>query len=391
MSKHALLRGSAIAAILVLAGAEVASAQSFLANRGLGLAVEPRSTRSSSLGGVSLGLPGSEISWANPAGAIGMPAAGLSVSFQFDDISGQYAGADVAATAARFPLLMAAFPFGSRWVLTAGLGGYLDQNWALERADTLIINNDTTPLVDRITSEGGVGRFRVGAGYRLIERLSVAVGMDVYTGGVRRFSGRVLQGQNQQEEACCSARWDYSGVGAMASIDWNPHEAVSVSLGASAGGTLETEPRDSVSAARSYPIPASVDAGASARIASSLLVAVGGDWTRWSSLNDALIDQGGAQDTWSVQGGLEWDALRVGSRTIPLRLGGRTGGLPFRAPGTTGDEWGTEHAITGGIGLGLGNGQTVTDIGLERGTRTGGSGVDESFWRILLSVSVLGL
>jgi hypothetical protein len=377
-------------AVLLVAGlADGAAAQSVLASRGLGLVIEPRSARSSALGGVSLGLPGSEISWANPAGAVGLPAGGLTASFQFDDLSTDYRGDHASTTIARFPLVLAAFPFGSRWAVTAGLGGYLDQNWTFQRRDSLVVEGDTLQFIDRVASDGGVARLRFGAAYRLVPRLSVGLGLDVYTGGVQRTDGRIFAPAAAPQ--CCQRRWDYSGVGLVGSVDWNPTDALSLSVGGSAGGTLDADPRDSTAAAFSSSLPASLDAGASARLAPSLLVAAGGRWTGWSRVDDDLGDAGGARDAWSLQGGLEWDALRVGARAIPLRLGGRTATLPFGpAAGDEGGRWTRERALTGGTGLTLGSGAVSADVGVERGSRSGESGVDESYWRFLLSVSVLG-
>jgi hypothetical protein len=378
----------ALATALTFCLAAGASAQSFLASRGLGLVIEPRTTRSSSLGGVSLGLPGAEISWTNPAGAVGLPAGGLTASFQYDDLTTDYVGEHANTTLARFPLILAAFPFGSRWAVTAGLGGYLDQNYTFQRRDSLFVEGDTLQYLDRVASTGGVGRLRLGAGYRLLESLSIGLGVDVFTGGVERTDGRIFAPNLAPE--CCRRRWDYSGVGLVGSVDWNPTEALSLSVGGSAGGTLDADPRDSTAAAFSSSIPASMDVGGTARLAPSLLVAAGGRWTGWSKVDEALADVGGARDSWSVQGGVEWDALRVGARTIPLRLGARTGTLPFG--GTLGGEekFSRERAFTGGTGLTLGSGAMSADFGLERGTRSGEVGLDESYWRLLLTVSVLG-
>ena len=377
-----------IAALLALGLAGGASAQSLLSSRGLGFTVEPRTTRSSALGGVSLGLPGSEISWANPAGAVGLPAGGLTASFQYDDLTSDYAGVEVSTRLARFPLILAAFPFGSRWAVTAGLAGYLDQNYTFQRRDSLFVEGDTLQYLDLVSSNGGVGRFRLGAGYRLLPRLSIGLGVDVFTGGVERTDGRIFAPSASPQ--CCTRRWDYSGVGLLGSVDWNPTEAFSLSVGATAGGTLDADPRDSTAADFSTPVPASLQAGATARLAPSLLVAAGGSWSAWSSIDDDLAGVGGARDAWSLQGGIEWDALRVGARSIPLRIGARTSALPFG--GTLGgeDRWSSERVITGGTGLTLGGGAMSADLGLERGTRSGEAGLDESFWRMLVSVSVLG-
>ena len=381
------LAASIFAALLCL-GATSASAQSLLASRGLGLVVEPRTTRSSSLGGVSLGLPGAEISWTNPAGAVGLPAGGLTASFQFDDLTTDYVGSEASATIARFPLILAAFPFGSRWAVTAGLGGFLDQNWTFERRDSLLIEGDTIQDLDRTASTGGVGRIRVGAGYRLLNRLSIGLGVDVFTGGVERTDGRIFEPNLNPQ--CCRRRWDYSGVGVMGSVDWNPTDALSLSVGGSAGGTLDADPRDSTAAPFSSSIPAAVDVGGTARLAPSLLVAAGARWTGWSSVDDELSAVGGARDATSFHGGLEWDALRVGARVIPLRLGARSATLPFGGSLGGDERWSREVAFTGGTGLTLGGGAMSADLGLERGTRSGETGVDESFWRVLVSVSVLG-
>ena len=375
--------------LLSVAATGPLAGQSLLSSRGLGLVVKPQGVRAATLGGVSLGLPGGELSWSNPAGAVGIPAAGLSVSFQLDDFTSTYSGLTAEGSTARFPLIMAAFPFGERWAVTAGFGGYLDQNWALERRDSLLVDQDTVPVLDRVASEGGVARLRLGAGYRLLDRLSVGLGVDLFTGGVTRTSGRIFP--DEIEARCCRASWDYSGVGVLASADWNASEAVSLSVGASVGGTLEAQPRDSLGAARSYSLPRSLTAGATARIAPELLVAVGGDWTGWSSLDGALSGSGGARDTWSVQAGVEWDALHLGERAIPIRLGGRQATLPFRASGSAGEsDWTKERALTGGTGLVLGGGAASADIGVERGWRGGDPSLDESFWRVMFSVTVLG-
>lgn len=377
-----------LAALLTLGLAGGASAQSLLSSRGLGFVVEPRTTRMSALGGVSLGLPGAEISWANPAGAVGLPAGGLTASFQYDDLTSDYAGVEASTRLARFPLVLAAFPFGSRWAVTAGLAGYLDQNYTFQRRDSLFVEGDTLQYLDLVSSTGGVGRLRLGAGYRLLPSLSIGLGVDVLTGGTVRTDGRIFAPAVSAQ--CCTRRWDYSGVGLVGSVDWNPSAAFSLSVGGSAGGTLDADARDSTASDFSTSLPASAQAGATARLAPSLLVAAGGSWSAWSSVDDDLSAVGGARDAWSVQGGLEWDALRVGARSIPLRIGARTAALPFGGTRDGEDRWTNERVITGGTGLTLGNGAMSADLGLERGTRSGEAGLDESFWRMLVSVSVLG-
>lgn len=390
--KHAnrpLLCGIAAAVTGLAIAAAPAAAQSLFSTGGLGLVADPQDAQGAALGGTSLGLPGGELSWDNPAGAVGLPAAGLRVSFQLDGYDASFSGRASEASTARFPLLLGAFPLGSRWAVTAGFAGFLDQNWAFEQADTLVIAGDSVPVLDRFASDGGASRFRVGAGYRILPSLAVGLGAELFTGGAERVAGRIFPGQ--AAPACCRASWTYSGTGMLASLDFNPSEALTMALSASAGGSLEAEATSGDNAVdRSYDLPVLLSAGASGRIASSVVVTLGANWGGWSSLDGALADQGGARDSWSAQGGVELETFNFLGGPVPLRLGARTERLPFRFVGGA-NEWAEETAFTGGTGLMLGGGAARLDLSAERGTRgSAGAGLEESYWRILVSATVLG-
>jgi hypothetical protein len=396
---------AAVAAAVLLAGLPArAAAQSLFAQHGLGLVTDPQSARSAGLGGVTLGLPGLEIAWNDPAGSVGLPAAGLLVGAQLDDFQARYSGRTTDGSTARFPLVLAAFPFGQKWAVTAGFGSFLDQRWAVQNGDTILIGTDSVGVIDRVSSDGGVSRVRVGAGYRIAPHLSLGVGMDLYTGGTQRVAGRIFPGE--VTPGCCTARWTYSGTGTLASLDWYPSPALRVAVSASAGGTLKAKPRatsaDSTSSnptgagelgeARRYKLPATLAVGASGRVSANTLIAASAEWAGWSSLDPSLASAGGARDSWSAHGGLEWDALSILGRPVPLRLGGRYQALPFRAEAASGAApWTSERAFSVGTGLVLGGGATRGDVSVERGRRgSANDGLNESFWRINFSVSVLG-
>lgn len=384
-----ILRWATLTLALAAVAPPAADGQSLFANRGLGLFVEPQDGRAHSLGGASLGLPEEEISWNNPSGAVGLPAAGLLVSFQYDDFNADYSGRSAAGSTARFPLILGAFPFGEKWALTAGFGGFLDQNWAVEQGDTILVGSDSVGILDRFSSEGGVSRFRLGGGYRVLPQLSIGVGLDLFTGGVERISGRIFPGELQPR--CCTTQWRYSGVGYLASADFNPAEAFTLAVSASKGGTLRARPQGGATAANAdYELPLLLQVGSSARVGPELLVVLGGDWGGWSSLDAPLTEVGGARDSWEVRGGVEWDAIRLGERVVPLRLGARTRNLPFRW-GAASNEWATERGLTAGSGLVLGGGAARADLALERGRRGGdAAGLTENFWRMTFGVTVLG-
>ena len=132
-------------------------------------------------------------------------------------------------------------------------------------------------------------------------------------------------------------------------------------------------------------------AGASGRISQNTLVAVSGGWDGWSSLEGALAEEGGARDTWTANVGLEWDAITLRDRPLPIRLGARTATLPFPWNPQLDAEAASERAVTGGLGVVLAGGAVRPDISLEFGERGGDeAGVSESFWRLAFSVKVLG-
>lgn len=380
----------ALAAAALAAAAPPAAAQSLLANRGLGLVVEPSDARARGLGGVRLGLADDLLSWSNPAEAVGIPAPGFKVVYQFDDFRADYAGQTVDGSTARFPLILGGFALSDRWAVTAGVGGFLDQNWAVERVDSLLIGPDTVAVLDRVSSEGAVVRARIGTGYRLLDGLSLGVGADFFLGGVEQFRGRSFPTQGEPD--CCRAQWTYSGIGAVAGVDWQPNEAVRVGASVTSGGALRARSDDSLAVNREYDLPATVAAGASGRVAGELLLALSADWAGWSSLDQALTEVGGARDTWSMMGGAEYDGLRVADRPVPLRLGGRYAALPFRWNDAGAEQgWAAERAITSGLGVVLASGATRADLAVERGWRGGeAAGLEESYWRTVLSVTVLG-
>lgn len=186
-------------------------------------------------------------------------------------------------------------------------------------------------------------------------------------------------------------------MGFSAGARWRGN-ALSVSAAVSGGGELTAEPADSGVAEQAYSLPLTLDAGASGRLTQQTLAAVSVRWARWSAADDELgggtgADPagygGGARDALQVSGGLEYDGLRFLGRPVPVRVGGRYAELPFRW--TADVEFPDERAVTGGLGMIFGGGAAALELAGERGWRGGEAmELDESFWRVSLSLSLLG-
>jgi hypothetical protein len=396
-----VFRAAALLPAAALAAASLAAplaAQSALASRGLGYPIEPLDARARGMGGVTTGLAEPGFSMINPAAAVGIPAPGFVVTFQPDEYDFTSGGVGTSGTTARFPLLQAAFPVRGRFVGSIGYGAYLDQNWQVQQTDSLDLAGGRAEVTDRFVSNGALARFRVGAGYRATDRLAVGVAADLVTGAVRDSSSRFLG--ETFVSATSGVTYRYSGIGLAAGARWNATDALTVAAAVSGGGEITAEAADDnedddlevPAQEKSYPRPLEVDAGASARIAQTAVVALSARWVGWSGADDELSGSGGARDALSASLGVEYDGFNLFGRPVPLRLGGRYTQLPFRWEGVdSGNEFPEERALSAGAGLRLAGGLARLDAAAERGWRGGdAAGFEEPFWRFSFSLSVLG-
>jgi long-subunit fatty acid transport protein len=379
------LRIQGAALLLAALAAAPAGAQSLLSASSLGYPLDPVDARARGLGGVGVGLPEPQLSLVNPAALAGLPAAGLSVTLQSDAFS-QDAGAGQVTTA-RFPAIQAAFPIGPKFVASIGYAALLDQNWQSEIEDSLDVGGERRFVRDRFVSRGGLSRFRAGAAYTLVPRVDVGVGIDLYTGALRDTVSREFP-DGGLFPAIVGTDYEYDGVGASVGARYRG-PALTVSAAVTAAGDLTAEPADSAAEARTYALPLTLDAGASARVSQNALVAASFRWSRWSGANEALEQSGGARDVMQAGAGVEYEGLRLLGRPFPVRLGARWAQLPFSPSEAL--EFPQERALTGGFGLLLAGGAAAADVSVERGTRDGGDPVfDENFWRVSLSLRLLG-
>jgi hypothetical protein len=379
-------RGAAGAALLAAFVAAPGAAQSVFASRGLGYPIEPLDARSRALGGVTTGLAEPAVSMVNPASAAGTAVYGFVVALQPDRHSATAGSVQSSGTTVRFPLLMAVIPATPRLALQFGYGAYLDQHWQVVQSDSITLTSGRVGVQDRFTSSGGIGRFQAGAGYRLTERLSFGVSADVFTGAVHDSSERTITGFLPAQSEVV---YRYSGLAAGLGARWQPNERASVSAVVHGGGHISAESDSTGNERKDYANPLSVDAGGSARIGSATTLVASARWAGWSTLNDELAASGGARDVAAVAGGVEYTGLNVFRKTMPVRVGGRYGQLPFRWTPTS--AFPTERAVTAGLGLGFGGGAAQVEAAAERGWRGGAAAdVDEPYWRFSFSLRILG-
>jgi hypothetical protein len=325
---------------------------------------------------------------------------GVSASFQPWTGTTEFQGESDNIAATRFPLISIMYPT-RLGVFTLGYSGVLDQSYALIAQGEEVLGTDTIATRDLIQTVGGIGQLRLGFSRYVSRRLALGASVGLYTGNIDRGLSRSYPDSTLGlREFETHTRWDYSGPQASFGARWDPMADLRVGASVTWSGALKAKPQEGSSTEYEYDMPLRFAVGASGRVGNSLIAAVAGSWTSWTSDDYRTPGNVGgtpAEQQMEIGGGLEWEQLRRGNRVFPLRVGARTSKLPFHL---VGEEAPSEWAVSGGIGLRLVEDDfgplAVADIGVERGTREGltsttaPDGLKETFWRFTVSLSLFG-
>jgi len=267
-----------------------------------------------------------------------------------------------------------------------------------------------------VRSDGGIAQLRLGASYLLSPRVAVGGALGLYTGGVTRQVTRTFPDSSNADFQGFNARtsWGFHGPLAAVGVRADIGPILRVAGAVTWSGKLTADSAEGGAQPRSYSMPLQAEAGASALLAPSLALSVGGTWAGWSrtTFSQAVVaptatppctspgctTTGGSaflsRNAWTAGAGLEYGGTRAGIRTFPFRIGYHYAQLPFYAPG---DKLPTEQSGSLGMGVRIGGSENSPaaqlDGAIERGSRSGGpsSGpLSESFWRLTFSLAVFG-
>lgn len=373
----------------------VLSGQSVLGTQGLGVPLEPMDARARALGGVGTGLFGGTLSPLDPASAVGLLLPTLNLTLQPYWGSGSWEDQSLKGQGTRFPLLGLAYPVRAlQGMVTVTFGGYMDQRWEVEVEGTQELSGVPTPVTNTYRSEGGISSLTLGWAQRFGARLSLSVGAGYHTGSVTRTFLRSFDSLAVGSSAVSvyrdGGKWQYGGPTGSLGAVWDPVDFLRVSGSMTWNGDLDAEPSDDTKgSAATFRLPTEYRVGASGVLTPDLTLTLGAAYADWTPSSRGLSADEVVDGAWTYGGGLEWEVLRLGSRTMPLRLGMRRSTLPFLLEG----EEPRESLLSGGLGLNLSQTETFVlagvDLSLERGTREAGS-FSEDFWRGTLTVRVSG-
>ncbi len=277
-------------------------------------------------------------------------------------------GTDATLRTTRFPQMGLSGPIGHGITLGGGFATYLDRSYELATQDTVLVRGVAQPVTDRLSSDGGVVDLRVAASVRPWGRLSLGLGVHLLTGSTRvhatrDFADTTYHSATQTEDV------NYDGAG----------------ISASAIGLLTPTLRLAAFARSDSRLRARL---AGAEIARNDLPNTLGGAIGWAPGPAARLAATVEYQTWSHAGQYSHNTTNwaVGAElgnALPLRLGARSGRMPFSPAGAAPREWGASI----GTGLRLAGGRGLIDLGLEHLERHA-TGLTERVWTFLLGITV---
>ena len=270
----------------------------------------------------------------------------------------------------RFPAFTVGGPVGHGLVIGGGFSSYVNRSWDVITHDTVTLRGVPEAVTDERTSDGGVSDVRVAAALRLSPRVALGLGLHALTGSTREHAYRFFadSGLYRNTRQVGEVQYDGWGVSASALLDPLPQLRV--------GALYRSDSR----------LRAKVGGTETARTDLPTTLAVG---VRWALRPTARLAASVTRRDWSVAGAnayntVDWSVgAELGGEAFPLRVGVRSGQLPFGPGG----QAPTEFGLALGTGKSFAEGRGRLDVGLEHVARSG-AGVKESAWTFLMGLIV---
>ncbi len=368
--------------------------QSLLSARGLGLPLISVDARALALGGMGIGLVGGELSVVDPAATARLRIPSVAFSTQSTWATYDDAGQPGDFSGTRFPFIGVGYPTGMGTVSLA-FGGVLDQRWTTTASQLIDLDGAgrTGRVTDRFISDGGVSSIRLGMARPVGSSFAVGLQVGRNLGDVSRVLTRTFDSLGvvgTVPQFAAGGRWKYRGWTAAAGASADLGEILHLSASYTWSSGLDALPdEDTEGGEETFTMPGELRAGATAMLSPRLSASFGIHRASWSGA-DGDVASGGARDTFSFGGGIDWAGARILGKASSIRLGYRNTEMPFTNADTPDP---VESAFTAGLGLDLlTSGEALLarlDFALERGLRDAGS-FEERFWRLSTSVRISG-
>jgi hypothetical protein len=287
------------------------------------------------------------------------------------------------STTARFPLIMAAAPLGSHFVIGLSVSSFLDRTWSTQTTGPVAVGDTTVQSTALFKSDGGIDDIRLGVAWKILSWLRIGLAAHEFTGDDRITVQRIFADSDTVKTASFKQFNDYSinGYAASVGVEAQPSDWLGIAASYREGGTMRGRLGDTLVAKANVP----PRAGGSIRLdpVGGLTIAGRVDWEGWSRLNGFGLGVE-ARDALELDGGLEVAGPR-GSKGRPIlfRVGARARNLPFLVNGQPVNE----TDVAGGFGIPIKQAGTL-DLTLQHANRTANVGVGETAWTLSTGITI---
>ncbi len=284
----------------------------------------------------------------------------------------------------RFPVFRIGGPIRRvRTWLGASASTYINNDFGVATADTIVIRGAPVSVVDTLVGLGGLNDLALGAGYMINRRWAVGGALHLITGSTRNRIRRVFEDSLYQSFRD-STEVSFDGVGFSLSVMGDLTRTLSVALYLRSDGNANIT-IDSTDAGQ-VDLPYTVSAGLMWKPSPLLSIGGQGTFQTWSAMNSDILERGGlgSFNTFQVALGSEW-GWKGSPTALPIRFGLRYGTLPF--PLVPGPQP-TEIAVSLGTGLQFGGGKASLDLAGEYVKREQGPDWSETSWLLSAGIEI---
>ncbi|MGH7670165.1 MAG: hypothetical protein ACRENQ_11805 [Gemmatimonadaceae bacterium] len=368
------------AALLVLGLPVMVAAQGTLSAQGLGYPPGQLSARSLGVGG-ALGEmdPTSAL---NPAAILefGAPALSMQLEPEFRRVTVN--GKSANSSTQRFPVFVAAMPFGEHLMMGASSSTLLDRTWQTTTPQDQVIGGDSVVFNSTTKSNGSVNDLALTAAYVFRPWLHAGIAVHGVNGRdviqVRQtFQDTVRYGNSVQ-----TVTNTYTGDAVSAGVEFVEPSLGGVALSYFRGGKLRQTVGDTL--IESAHVPDRFGLGVAFNGFTGTTLAFRTAYNRWSALGQMDSATGAAMNAWDTSFGAEFAGPRLGGYPLALRVGTRWRDLPFPADGHQVHE----ASFSGGLGVTLAQGHALFDLAGTHASRNASVGISERAWTLSMGLTI---
>lgn len=384
MSHRPIVR--AFVALLVPAAL---SAQGSISAQGFGYPTGQLTARASATGGALAEFDAATP--LNPAALSNWLVMGAYAQYSPERRTTNVGGNSISALLPRFPVFGFGLPVGRRITVGVAASSLLERTFFTQTSARQLVREDSVTVLTTNNLRGNMSDLRFAVAWAPREWLSIG-GAWHFVGGenraaIRRLFTRDIAGTTDSttyQPITERTELGFSGQAYSLGIDVRPIKDLFVAASMRRGFSLESRVGSFVASRADVPdrwgVGIRYDGLGGARFAARY------ENVLWSQM--ASLGSGNTRtfDATEYGAGVEINGPQLQRLATELRVGWRQRTLPFGVGAVQPEERG----IGGGVGIPLGRGRFIIDVGVERLTRTlpGVSGVNENAWSTAVGVRI---